>query len=145
MRRITSVPRNFGSRNKSSTEITSHVDNEELNPKAPVRYSTSRAAQWKVQYKALIKDPDALDNPDEEFRNMMYLITIMGFVLYAFLREGNEWDDEMAMPLGKRMLELREYQANNELKKAIENKDDITDIMLQLKSIEKLRKEYKYT
>lgn len=141
---MTSCRQTLLSRDRSTTDVTTFKDDENFNPNAPVKFSTSRAAQWKVQYKARILHPETFADPDEDFRYTIYTYTCLFLALYAFIREGNEWDDEMAMPLGKRMLSLREYQMNNELKTAIANKDDTSEIKVELQKIAKMRKEYNY-
>ncbi|XP_065210495.1 uncharacterized protein LOC135838690 [Planococcus citri] len=136
----TIIPRREKSENTS--DVAPFKDDEDLNPNAPVRFSTSRASKWKVQYKAMINDPESLENQDQAFRHFMYYFSISGLVIYALLRGRNEWDDEQDVPLGKRILMLREYQMHNELQSALTNREDTSEIKLELDKIEKMKNEY---
>lgn len=123
-------------RNKS--QVTTY--DEENDPSQPVRFSTSRAANWKTNYKNLIKEVENKENKQEQFaRWLLYTSSYGVLVFYLFIREGNDLDDEQAMPLGKRMLQLQEYQLLTE-----RSDGDSDEIDVELKKIADLRKKYNY-
>ena len=69
----------------------------------------------------------------------------MGTVYYLlYKRERNDIDDEIEMPLGKRVLKIREMQIHSDRNIAIAENRSTAPYDRDLGEIQKLRKKYNY-
>lgn len=115
---------------------------EDFDPNKPLQFSTSPAAKWNVRSIRLEVDP-IMDAP--WYKAIIWIAFGMGSLYYLnFYRQGNDLDDEFEMPLGKRVLQIREMQTNQDRNHALLEGRSTKQYDDALEEIKRLRKKYKY-
>lgn len=130
--------RNVSSASKS---ISTPVDDDENDPDKPVKFSTSEASGWTMKK---LRIEDLSINRLPWYKPVIFWSTFWVFIIYLIFRKRNETDDELDMPLGQRVLWIKEMQIMDE--KGSRASQGLTTKSLddELLEIERLRKKYNY-
>lgn len=106
-------------------------------PSKPIKFSASQA--WKLPQADSSKD----DTP--WYKIIILSATMLSFVIYLiYFREGNDIDEDLEMPLGKRYLWVQEQHLLAQKQDLISNGHDGSSLDAELKKIQELRKKYGY-
>lgn len=134
----------YSSKNIANETTVAKVDEESYDVNEPVKFSSSRAAVWRSNYKNLEPEVDHDTRRNNTISRIIYSSSAIIFYLYLILREGNDLDDEMAMPLGKRILALHQHQLLEEKERLLKNYENTEEVDSELMRIANLKKQYNY-
>lgn len=106
-------------------------------PDKPIKFSTSPAG-WNFKPFKYVEDIPW-------YKEVILWGTLFGFITYLmFYREGNDIDEELDMPLGKRYLKVQELHLLDEKAKLLNSGNSAITVDEELEKIKALRKKYKY-
>lgn len=123
-------------------EVKAYEEKEPFDPRLPIKFSTSPAAKWNMKNIRLQHNP-VVDAP--WYKQILLWGTLMGSVIYlSYYRKGNDIDEELEMPLGKRVLWIKEQTILKDRNHALQNGLSTKPYDAELEEISKLRKKYNY-
>nr|XP_015904101.1 uncharacterized protein LOC107436796 [Parasteatoda tepidariorum] len=108
----------------------------------PIKFSTSKAGQWKARYTSAGEDYD--DTP--RIQGLVIVVSLAAFMIhFCILREENDLDDFLRYAESNVPLALQEAQLQIEIEQHKQKHADYTELQDKLLQVRKMKKELKQT